>query len=89
MQRPKYVPFADALQAATEKIADYYDKTGDTDAYVISMCRFLMSASNSRSHYLIPSDLTPNMKGMYFKKNWDASLQRKAKTLMEKVVRYS
>ncbi|THG97763.1 hypothetical protein EW026_g4310 [Hermanssonia centrifuga] len=67
VERPKYVPFADALQAATEKIADYYDKTGDTDAYVISMY------------------LTPNMKGMYFKKNWDASLQRKAETLMEKV----
>ncbi|PSR75484.1 hypothetical protein PHLCEN_2v9103 [Hermanssonia centrifuga] len=35
--------FIQLLVAATEKIADYYDKTGDTDAYVISMCQCVVT----------------------------------------------
>lgn len=34
----RYADFSDALQAGADVIAKYYDRTGDTDAYVVSMC---------------------------------------------------
>ncbi|PSR75311.1 hypothetical protein PHLCEN_2v9174 [Hermanssonia centrifuga] len=35
--REKYASFAEALSIGTAKIAEYYDKTGDSDAYIVSM----------------------------------------------------
>jgi hypothetical protein len=35
--RPKYYHFKAPLQVAIDKIVDYYEKTGDSDAYIISM----------------------------------------------------
>ncbi|THU82732.1 hypothetical protein K435DRAFT_690979, partial [Dendrothele bispora CBS 962.96] len=38
MNRPKYTQFSDALNAGINKLATYYNKTSDSDAYVFSMC---------------------------------------------------
>lgn len=35
--RPKYAQFAAALNAACDKIDDYYEKTTDSSAYIIAM----------------------------------------------------
>lgn len=39
--RPKYYHFKAPLQAAIDKIVDYYEKTGDSDAYIIAMREYL------------------------------------------------
>jgi hypothetical protein len=40
LSRPKYYHFKAPLQAAIDKIVDYYEKTGDSDAYIIAMCEY-------------------------------------------------
>ncbi|THH12688.1 hypothetical protein EUX98_g9792 [Antrodiella citrinella] len=35
-ERPKYKAFAPALKAAYEKVEEYYDKTGECDAYIVT-----------------------------------------------------
>jgi hypothetical protein len=47
---PKYKPFALALGAACSKIDDYYEKTAQSPAYIMSMSTFLTPPVNS---YLI------------------------------------
>ena len=37
-----YTPFHDALQAALDKVAEYYKKTLTTHAYTFSMCKMFM-----------------------------------------------
>jgi hypothetical protein len=37
-ERPKYIQFADVLQAAANKLDVYYKRTTDTPAYIITMC---------------------------------------------------
>ncbi len=44
--REKYASFAEALSIGTAKIAEYYDKTGDSDAYIVSMCKKVPLCSN-------------------------------------------
>jgi hypothetical protein len=41
LTRPKYAPFEAPLQAAVDKIAGYYEKTGDSDAYTMAMREYL------------------------------------------------
>jgi hypothetical protein len=36
-ERPKYARFASALKAAANKLDEYYEKTTDSPAYIISM----------------------------------------------------
>lgn len=37
-EKKQYEPFSRALKVACHKISEYYDKTGNTDAYVVSIC---------------------------------------------------
>jgi hypothetical protein len=39
-RRPKYARFAPALDAAAQKIDEYYEKTTVSPAYVMAMCLF-------------------------------------------------
>ena len=39
----KYEPFYEALEAGTEKINVYYQKTADSDAYIFAMRMFFIS----------------------------------------------
>jgi hypothetical protein len=38
LKREKYQYFAPALDAGLEKIAEYYERTADLDAYTFVMC---------------------------------------------------
>lgn len=37
-EKTQYEPFAHALNVACDKISEYYNKTENTDAYVVSIC---------------------------------------------------
>jgi hypothetical protein len=39
---PKYAPFHEGLNAAVEKIHEYYDRTAESDAYIMAMCMCLL-----------------------------------------------
>jgi len=39
-KRPKYQDFAEALNAAAEKIEEHYDKTSTSHAYTLVMCEY-------------------------------------------------
>jgi hypothetical protein len=41
--RPKFQPFASALYAACEKIDEYYEKTTESPAYIMSMSTSIIS----------------------------------------------
>jgi hypothetical protein len=43
MERPKYRDFTAALNAGTEKIDEYYQRTAESDAYTFAMCEFFFS----------------------------------------------
>ncbi|THU95849.1 hypothetical protein K435DRAFT_859114 [Dendrothele bispora CBS 962.96] len=47
MNRPKYTQFLDALNTGIKKLATYYNKTSDSDAYVFSMCGMVPGLPNS------------------------------------------
>ena len=57
--RPKYYHFKAPLRAAIDKIVDYYEKTGDSDAYIIAMCEYSFEAGSMTDwisqQYLIPT----------------------------------
>jgi len=38
--RAKYRPFKSALDAATTKLEEYYEKTAESDAHVLAMCLY-------------------------------------------------
>jgi len=40
-ERPKYAHFEPALNEAITKIAEYYDKTSTSDAFILSMCKLV------------------------------------------------
>jgi hypothetical protein len=39
-RKDKYAPFEDALDAAAAKIAEYYEKTAESDAHLLAMGLF-------------------------------------------------
>ena len=41
-EKQLYDPFAHALNIACDKISEYYDKTGNSDAYVVSICTYCL-----------------------------------------------
>ena len=80
----KYEPFASALHAACEKVDEYYEKTTESPAYIMSM---------STNFSLIPSHITdislvldPKEKMSYFKKHWPADLHDDVLKCVEKEV---
>ena len=38
--KSEYVDFRPALEAGIKKVADYYEKTADSDSYIMAMCMF-------------------------------------------------
>lgn len=58
LNSPKYAPFHAALTAATDKIHEYYKKSAECDAYIISMCTSIsytvFAFLITRAKYLIP-----------------------------------
>jgi hypothetical protein len=40
LNKEKYLPFTVAIQAALRKITEYYDKTADSDAFILTMGLF-------------------------------------------------
>jgi hypothetical protein len=42
-KKPKYFDFRNALNDAAAKIAEYYDKTATSDAFILAMCKLLLS----------------------------------------------
>jgi hypothetical protein len=42
-EKLKYFPFKDALNAATAKLNEYYEKTADSDAHILAMCACIVS----------------------------------------------
>ena len=50
-ERPKYAPFVAALEAVIATLEKYYDKTGDSNAYIVSMCTSILLISQA-VHYM-------------------------------------
>ena len=42
LTKPKYALFQVPLQTAVDKIAQYYEKTSDSDAYIMAMREYLV-----------------------------------------------
>lgn len=38
----KYYDFQDGLCAALNKIKEYYERTADSDAYIMAICKFCL-----------------------------------------------
>jgi hypothetical protein len=54
-QKPKYEDFWNALDAATAKISEYYEKTADSDAFIFAMGKVFLSALFLYSFDNLPS----------------------------------
>jgi hypothetical protein len=82
---PKYELFTPALQSACDKIDQYYEKTTESSAYIMSMsapCFFpFLSFIDDMAPVLNPSE-----KMAYFKKNWSVELQNDITICAEDVV---
>jgi len=55
--RDKYADFKSGLAAGVEKISGYYEKSADSDAYIIAMSKFRCPLHNAN----VELDLTLNM----------------------------
>ena len=42
--KDKYLPFTMALQAAIDKITEYYEKTADLDVFILAMGQFHLAS---------------------------------------------
>ena len=51
--RSKYARFAPALNAAAQKIDEYYEKTTDSPAYVMAMCSFFLCLYIVSSNFFV------------------------------------
>ena len=83
--KPRYEPFVPALEAAMEKLDEYYTRTAESDAHVIAMGLYFYF------HFYIMLTLSylaldPRKKFAHFKKNWDLELQEEVKELVQKKV---
>jgi hypothetical protein len=82
--RPKYGRFADALNAACNKIDEYYKKTTKSAAYIVAMgvpyCFIPMTL------LMNPLVLNPKGKMLYFKKHWPEELHENVLKCVEAIV---
>jgi hypothetical protein len=80
---PKYTHFAPALNAAAQKLDEYYEKMTDSPAYIMAMCVWFW-------FYLFPVLMSPfdpqYGKMAYFKKHWPENLQDEVLACTEGVV---
>ena len=84
----KYELFSHGLDKAIEKVEEYYEKTGTSDAYT-----FVMGESFLPSFFVMPVlylisliVLDPDTKMSHFKKHWSQSLQDKVLESTENIV---
>ena len=86
-ERPKYALFAPALVKACDKVDEYYEKTTDSPAYIMAMCRLSIPAV---AFLLNPNKCTvlnPKEKMVHFKKHWSEDLQQEVLDCAEEIVR--
>ncbi len=50
--RTQYADFQDGLNAGIDKIVDYYDRSADSDAYIMAMC-MIYSTNDSDIYSLL------------------------------------
>ena len=86
VDRPKYQPFAPALHAASEKIDEYYEKTTESPAYIMSMSMIFFLSCTGEVVDTIPLVLNPKEKLGYFKKHWSLELQEEVLECVEEEV---
>jgi hypothetical protein len=66
-----YDAFQGPLAAGIAKIAEYYNQTEDSDAYIMSMGAFLLLLNGLTPQILIyMAVIHPEYKLAYFEKNW-------------------
>jgi hypothetical protein len=76
------------LNSAAAKVDEYYNKTTQTGAYIMTMHTFIIfSLLSSGISYLINVVLDPASKMAYFKKCWPTHLHGEILTCAENIVR--
>lgn len=85
--RSSYERFVPALNAACAKIEDYYDKTTESPAYIMSMGKQLLVLffKHCLTFYMLLV-LDPKAKLEYFKRQWSSELQDQVVKCVEEVV---
>lgn len=85
---PKYARFVPALEAALEKITEYYSYTEDSDAYTTVMCTSTVTCTHNRmSVTRHDTVLDPSSKGEHIRKHWGEDLYKTALNRLEDIVR--
>ena len=87
IENVKYAPFKEALVAGLKKLEDYYKKTADSDAHIISMGVFFLFSLFGADVFCHPVlHLAKKMK--HFKEHWDLEEREAILDLVKKVVWY-
>ena len=68
--KDKYLPFTTTLQAAIDKITEYYKKTADSDVFILVISQFYLAFTADA----IFKVLNPSQKIHHFKKYWPEDL---------------
>jgi hypothetical protein len=84
-RKDKYYYFETPLDSAVETIAEYYDKTSTSDAFILSM-RALFFLSSFRLIVTVSLVLHPKMKMRYFTRYWPEELHDGVRKSAEKIV---
>jgi len=84
--KDKYEPFHEALEAATDKLEEYYNKTAASDAHIISMGKVILFPSMLSGQLGFVLVLHPDKKLVHFKKYWSKPLQTDVRTLLQEKV---
>jgi len=74
-----------ALEAAMEKLNEYYERTAESDSHIIAMGSHIYIYIYIMLTQLYLA-LDPRKKFTHFKKNWDPALQEEVKELVQKKV---
>ena len=85
-EKPRYAQFKPALNAAMEKLNEYYERTADSDAHIIAMGILFHSLCVI---WFNQQDLAldPRHKFGHFKKHWNTEQQREVdKVVQAKVI---
>ena len=83
---PETERFKNALDAALQKVNEYYEKTSESDAHIMAMrIYFIVLCCEYKLTKFIPV-LHPKRKMKYFKKNWSKALQKEVLSMAETIV---
>ena len=81
---PEMVTLWPAIEAGIEILEKYYNKTKNSTAHIVSMCRFIYY--HIWAGFKFNLDLNPCIKDEYFKVAWTETGQTQARTVMDMVV---